>query len=220
MDPRRGPERRHGRAVRPGTGTGIGTGTAPPVRELGTQLGGRSVSLSADFGVFSPDRVDDGTAMLLAAASRLPVTSAVADIGIGYGVLALGLLAADRAERAFGTDVDCVALWLAGLNARRLEVPLELAADPDPLAVPPTPLTVCNVPTHIGVEATRSLMGGLVQRAATGRLLAVVHRSLEQRYARYLSAAGLTVSTEPGPAHTVLDTGPDRLPKAGRPARR
>ena len=176
-----------------------------PIRAYGTSIGGRPVELLADFGVFSPDRVDDGTALLLTRTLELPPTDVVADIGTGNGVLAVGLMVGGHTRRAVGTDVDCVALWLAGLNARRLGLPLELAASADPAAVARTALTVCNVPTHIDAERSRALLAGLVRRATDGRLLAVVHRALERRYAQHLDDAGLLVSTYPGETHTVLD---------------
>src|SRR5258708_30460212 len=42
---------------------------------------------------------------------------------------------------------DCIALWLAAENSRACGVPLTLACTPDPGAIGPTPLTVCNIPT-------------------------------------------------------------------------
>jgi hypothetical protein len=102
------------------------------------------------------------------------------------------------------TDIDSVALWLAEQNARRHGVDLTVACTPVPTDVPPTPLTVCNIPTHIDAVASTFLMVGLARRAAHRRLLIVVHQSLEQRYARHLTQVGLAVKRYPGPAHTVL----------------
>ena len=50
-------------------------------------------------------------------------------------------------------------------------------------------------------------MGGLLRRARSGRLLAVVHASLEMRYARYFTQAGLRPVRHSGAAHVVLDSG-------------
>jgi len=84
-------------------------------------------------------------------------------------------------------------------------VPLALACTPDPAAIDPTPLTVCNVPTHIDRHDTERFMASLAGRARQGRLLAVVHASLEARYTRHLEAHGLRVGRHPGPAHVVLE---------------
>jgi hypothetical protein len=109
------------------------------------------------------------------------------------------------AQAAVGTDVDCLALWLAEQNANAHGVPLALHCDPDPSSVPLTPLTLCNIPTHINAEQTARFMAGLVRRAEHGTLLVVVHASLEHRYTRHLTAARLPVSRHPGPAHVVLE---------------
>lgn len=177
----------------------------PAPRRFTALLGGRRVELAADYGIFSPDRVDDGTALLLEVALRHPPVELVADVGTGYGPLAIGLVLAGAARAAVATDVDCVALWLAGENARASGVPLALTCTPDPAAIEPTPLTVCNVPTHIDRRQTERFMAGLAGRTRRGRLLAVVHASLEDRYTRYLEAHGLRVRRHPGAAHVVLD---------------
>lgn len=167
-------------------------------------LGSRRTRLRADYGVFSPGHVDEGSALLLDVALRYPAVSTVADVGIGYGTLAIGLVLNSAAESAAGTDVDCVALWLARQNADAAGVPLRLGWDADPASMPPTRLTVCNIPTHISAGQTRLLMAGLADRARHGTVLAVVHASLADRYTRYLTASRLRVERHQGAAHVVL----------------
>jgi 16S rRNA G1207 methylase RsmC len=177
----------------------------PEPRRFTALLGSRRVELAADYGVFSPERLDDGTALLLDVALRQPPVDRVADVGVGCGPLAIGLVLQGVARAAVATDVDCVALWLAGENARACGVPLTLACTPDPAAIEPTPLTVCNVPTHIDRHETARFMAALAARARHGRLLAVVHASLEARYRRHLETHGLLVRRHPGAAHVVLE---------------
>jgi 16S rRNA (guanine1207-N2)-methyltransferase len=197
---------------------------APPApRRYEAVLGPARVRLLADYGVFSPDHVDDGTALLLDVALAHPRVDRVADIGVGCGPLAIGLLLAGVAGAVTGTDVDCAALWLAAENARACGVALALRCTPDPAAAGPTPLTVCNVPTHIDRRETERFMAALAERARHGRLLAVVHASLEARYAGHLEAAGLGVGRHAGPAHVVLDAaaaGADRGRMRGMRPRR
>lgn len=169
-----------------------------------TAQDGRQLSFAADYGVFSPRRIDDGTALLIEFARREPVSDVIADIGIGYGAIAISLVAAGAAGRAVGSDVDTIALALAARNATTNAVALELMATPDPTALPPTPVTVCNVPTHIDSEATARLCAALASRARTGVLLAVVHASLERRYAGLFADTGRRVSRHPGASHIVL----------------
>jgi 16S rRNA G1207 methylase RsmC len=179
-------------------------GAVPPPHDLPPPRSFEAGPLrfEADYGVFSPDRIDPGSALLLDVA---PAAEAVADIGAGYGALAVSLLASGRAARALGTDVDSVALWLAERNARAAGVELHTALDPDPLSVERTPLTVCNVPTHLDARRSAALMGGLAKRARDGRLLAVVHASLAERYARHLTLPGLALSRHAGGEHVVLE---------------
>lgn len=195
---------RQGRTVRLHGPAPAAVNPPPAPRHFLAKLGAATVELSADYGVFSPDGVDEGSAQLLDVALRHAPVETVADIGIGYGPLAVGLVVNDIARSAVGTDVDCIALWLAHRNAAANSVPLAVQCSPDPTSVPPTPLTVCNIPTHIDAAQTRRLMAGLVRRATHGTLLAVVHASLEARYTRYLAAAKLRVERHPGRAHVVL----------------
>jgi 16S rRNA G1207 methylase RsmC len=179
----------------------------PPPREFTARLGNREATLAADYGVFSPGHLDEGTELLLSVALEGPEVPGVADIGTGYGALSIGLLLNGAAGSAVGTDVDCVALWLAAENAKRNGVPLSLLCTGEPTDAPPTPLTVCSVPTHINRTETERLMAGLAARARQGRLLITFHGSLEARYTAHLERFGLSVRSRPGRAHVVLETG-------------
>lgn len=178
---------------------------APPAPEQFTaKVGARELTFDADYGVFSPRQVDEGTALLAEIAlAESPVTT-MSDIGVGYGPLAIVAVANDLAADAVATDVDSVALWLAQRNAARNGVRLSTVWSPDPLAAPTTELTLCNVPTHIDVRETEALLTALARRAAAGRLLIVVHSSIAHRYRRYFDVPSLSVRLYPGARHTVL----------------
>ena len=180
-------------------------GAVPPPHDLPAPRSFRAGGLTfeADYGVFSPERVDAGSALLLEVASSSGPVEAVADIGVGYGALAVSLVARGVARRAVATEVDSIAAWLAERNAATAGVELRLALDSDPLSVERTELTVCNVPTHVDARGSAELMAGLAERARAGRLLAVVHAALEERYARHLG--GLRITRHPGPEHVVLE---------------
>jgi 16S rRNA G1207 methylase RsmC len=183
-------------------------GAVPPPHELPPPrsfTAPRGLVFEADYGVFSPERIDPGSELLLEVAAALAPVEVVADIGAGYGALAVSLAAAGVAARAVGTEVDSIAAWLAERNAAAAGVELQLALDPDPLSVPRTPLTVCNVPTHLDAPRSAALMAALADRARDGRLLAVVHAGLEARYRRHLERPGIEISRHQGGAHVVLD---------------
>jgi 16S rRNA G1207 methylase RsmC len=192
-------------------------GAVPPPHELPPPrsfVSGDGLRFEADYGVFSSERVDPGSTLLLDVAARLAPVETLADVGVGYGALAISLVARGLAARAVASDVDSIALWLAERNAAAAGVPLEVELDSDPVSLERTPLTVCNVPTHLDAAGAAALMSGLAERAYDGRLLAVVHASLADRYARHLE--GLDVARHAGPQHVVLEVAPfRRLGRAG-----
>ena len=167
----------------------------------------RGLTFEADYGVFSAERIDPGSELLLDVTARTadPVET-VADIGTGYGALGIALVSGGQATRALATEVDSISAWLAERNARTAGVEMRVELDADPLVFAHTALTVCNVPTHLDAVRTASMMEGLCERARKGRLLAVVHGGLADRYARYL--AGLRVTRHEGGEHVVLDALP------------
>jgi 16S rRNA G1207 methylase RsmC len=198
---------RHGRS-RQLSGQAPAAADLPEPRRFTAEVGDAQLRLAADYGVFSPNGIDAGTELLLRVALLGPPVTALADVGTGYAPLAIGLLRNGIAPRAVATDVDCIALWLAERNSAENGVTaVETVWSADPGDVEPTPLTVCNVPTHITAEQTAALMAGLLRRARAGRLLAVVHASLEARYTRYFMAVGIRPTRHQGPHHVVLDSG-------------
>ena len=188
------------------TGVVPRTAELPTPRAYKTVIGEQELFFEADYGLFSIERVDDGTRLLAEVALQSPPVDVVADIGVGYGALAIGLVRNGVARRAAGTDVNCVALWLAKRNAAANRVQLTVTGSSDPSAAEDAELTVCNVPTHIDAAKTADLMRSLARRARGGRrLLIVVHASLEARYTGHLRRNGLTPVAHRGSAHVVLD---------------
>lgn len=197
--------KREGRLVRI-TGTPPATAELPEAKGFTATIGTRELGFIADYGVFSPGSVDRGTELLAEIALKQAPVETLADIGVGYGALAVGLVRNGIAGRAVATDVDCLALWLAMRNAAANGVELKVSCTPDPLQTEMTRLTVCNVPTHIDAAQSTEFMQALAQRTrAGGTLLAVVHAALESRYTVHLERAALKVRRHPGPAHVVLE---------------
>ncbi len=73
--------------------------------------------LETDSGVFSPDRLDPGTRVLLESVPEPPQEGDLLDLGCGYGPIALTM--AKRAPRAtvWAVDVNRRAVELCGRNA-------------------------------------------------------------------------------------------------------
>jgi len=156
------------------------------------------VRFAADWGVFSREHLDEGTRALLDAAMRHDAPFVV-DVGTGYGPIPVLLAKAGRCARAIGTDIDLVALYLARLNAIANGVDVAFMALADPTKVDPSPLTLCEIPSH--TPDTSALVAGLMRRGRDGVVLVAVHRGIEERYRALLGGAPTVSRSE---THAVL----------------
>jgi 16S rRNA (guanine1207-N2)-methyltransferase len=134
-------------------------------------------------GLFSWDRIDDGSALL---AAHLPddLSGTVADFGCGWGYLSRALLA-----RCAGvTRLDLIDAEHRALEAARQNIAdrraafhwLDLLTDPVPALYD---AIVCNPPFHAGRAAEPALGQGFIEAAAKalkvgGRLFLVANRGL------------------------------------------
>ncbi|SIO91410.1 class I SAM-dependent methyltransferase [Nocardiopsis sp. JB363] len=73
--------------------------------------------LHTDRGVFSPDKVDLGTRVLLESVPAPPPEGDLLDVGCGYGPIALTLAHRAPNARVLGVDVNARAVSLARRNA-------------------------------------------------------------------------------------------------------
>lgn len=153
--------------------------------------------LAADRGVFSADRVDPGTRVLLEAVPPPPASGELLDLGCGYGPVALTM--ARRAPQAtvWAVDVNerAVALCarnaseagLTGVRARRPEeVPAGVRFD----------AIWSNPPVRVGKAAMRELLTAWLTRLAPGGVAyLVVHRHLgSDSLHRWLAGQGWPTS--------------------------
>lgn len=136
--------------------------------------------LATDRGVFSADRIDPGTRILLETVPPPPTTGALLDLGCGYGPIAL--TAAHRAPGivAWGLDVNERALRMAELNvqtARLDNVKFVLNHQiPEDLRFA---VIWSNPPIRIGKAAMHELLTTWLDRLSPGGLAhLVVHRHL------------------------------------------
>lgn len=179
----------------------------PEPASFATRLGGFEVCLAADWGVFSSGAVDDGTRQLFDVAAQRGSLAQITDVGAGCGALAVGLALAGGSGSAVATEVDSVALMLTEMNAFRAGVQVRTLLDDDPLAAPPSALTVCNFPTHLSREASNRLLSALCRRADAGDVLIVVHASLEHRFSTTIASAGGRAEVVARDSHAVLSIG-------------
>ncbi|WP_420112271.1 class I SAM-dependent methyltransferase [Pseudactinotalea sp.] len=138
-------------------------------REIDVVLRGRSVRVTTDRGVFSGDRLDPGTAVLLSHVPDPPPTGTVLDLGCGWGPIALSLAAASPQARVIGVDVNPRALALTSQNATALGLAVEVA-EPDALLAAEPDLALdllwSNPPIRVGKDVLHAMLRTWLPRLA------------------------------------------------------
>jgi 16S rRNA G1207 methylase RsmC len=148
-------------------------------RRVRLRVDDRSVSLRSATGVFSAERVDPGTRVLLRTAPRPPGEGALLDLGCGYGPIACALaLRSPRAE-VWAVDVNARARELAaanaadlGLNGLHVAAPGEVPDDVRFAAI------YSNPPVRVGKAALHDLLWQWrprLQPAAAAHLVVARH---------------------------------------------
>lgn len=136
-------------------------------RQIAVRLDGRSVTLTTAKGVYSPERLDPGTAVLLAGAPDPSPTGDLLDLGCGWGPIALTLALRSPAARVWGVDVNRRALDLARANAGELGVETITFCEPDDVPDDVRFATIwSNPPIHVGKAALHALLERWLPRLA------------------------------------------------------
>jgi 16S rRNA G1207 methylase RsmC len=89
-------------------------------RSLRVRLAGREVTVRTAPGIFSPDGLDKGTAVLLREVPDPPAEGDLLDLGCGWGPVGLTLALLSPGARVWAVDVNERSLALAQANARAL----------------------------------------------------------------------------------------------------
>ncbi|NHI16464.1 class I SAM-dependent methyltransferase [Microbacterium excoecariae] len=90
------------------------------LRRMRVALAGREVDVTTARGVFSPERIDKGTEVLLQNAPAAPAGGDFLDLGCGWGPVALSLALESPHARVWALDVNERALDLVRRNAQAL----------------------------------------------------------------------------------------------------
>ncbi|WP_240646093.1 class I SAM-dependent methyltransferase [Georgenia sp. SYP-B2076] len=155
------------------------------LRPLHVRLRGTDVHVQVAAGVFSGDRLDLGTRVLLDAVDDPPATGTLVDVGCGWGPVTLALAQASPGARVYGVDVNERALDLTRRNAASLGLGnvtvLEAGAALARLAGAGTQVDEIwsNPPIRVGKAALHDLLRAwLALLAPTGRAQLVVQKNL------------------------------------------
>lgn len=169
-------------------------GTASRRRSVDLVLPDLHLRLDTDAGVFSPDRIDPGTRVLLETVPAPPPAGDLLDLGCGYGPIALTLAKRSPQSMVWGVDVNRRALELAESNAHTADldnVRFRVADDIDPglrfAAI------WSNPPIRIGKDALHDLLLAWLPRLTPGGAAhLVVQRHLgSDSLQRWLDGQGL-----------------------------
>ncbi len=106
-------------------------GSDPKPRTIRVTLAGREVEVDTAAGIFSPDRIDVGTSVLLSHAPVPPPSGNLLDLGCGWGPIALSLALESPHATVWAVDVNERALDLVRANAEKLRIPNVTAVTPD-----------------------------------------------------------------------------------------
>jgi len=90
------------------------------LRTISVRLAGRELQLTTAGGIFSPDRVDTGTQVLLGHVPAPPPGGDFLDLGCGWGPISLSLALESPHARVWAVDVNERALDMVRRNAEAL----------------------------------------------------------------------------------------------------
>jgi 16S rRNA (guanine1207-N2)-methyltransferase len=157
-----------------------GPGDPPRRRPISVILAGREVEVVTAAGVFSADRLDLGTRVLLREVDPPPATGNLLDLGCGWGPLAMSMALHSPEASVWAVDVNPRAVALTAENAGRLDLRNVRAVAPQEI---PNELEFSaiwsNPPIRIGKPALHALLMQWLPRLAPGAAAhLVVQRNL------------------------------------------
>jgi len=149
-------------------------------RPLRVRLDGEAVELESAPGVFSGERLDPGTAVLLDVVPGPPAEGDLLDLGCGWGPLALTMARRSPRARVWAVDVNERARQVTSANAARLGLDGVRAVAPDDV---PDDVHLAalwsNPPIRVGKAALHELLERWLPRLAPdGTAHLVVQKNL------------------------------------------
>ena len=139
------------------------------LRQISVQLGGRDYQVTTAGGIFSPDRIDVGTSVLLSYAPEPPPGGHLLDIGCGWGPIALSLALASPRATVWAVDVNERALDLVRRNADTLGLLNINAVRPEDVPAEIEFMTIwSNPPIRVGKTELHDLLERWLPRLEAG----------------------------------------------------
>jgi 16S rRNA (guanine1207-N2)-methyltransferase len=138
-------------------------------RVIHARLAGRDVELTTANGVFSPERIDTGTQVLLASVPAPPPGGNLLDLGCGWGPIALTLALESPHATVWAVDVNERALDLVRANAEMMSIRNIKAVTPENVPDDVRFMTLwSNPPIRVGKNELHGLLENWLPRLEAG----------------------------------------------------
>ncbi|MEF2976501.1 class I SAM-dependent methyltransferase [Subtercola sp. YIM 133946] len=129
------------------------------LKEIPVTIAGRSFQATTAGGVFSPDRVDAGTQVLLSNTPAPPPGGNLLDVGCGWGPISLALALLSPHATVWAVDVNERALDLVRANAAKLGLDNVNAVLPSDVPDDILFMTIwSNPPIRVGKDELHNLL--------------------------------------------------------------
>jgi 16S rRNA G1207 methylase RsmC len=139
------------------------------LRPFTVRLAGQTRQLTTANGIFSPERVDTGTQVLLDHVPSAPPAGQLLDLGCGWGPLALTLALESPHATVWAVDVNTRALDVVRRNAHTLGLTNVNAATPEDVPADLQFTTVwSNPPIRVGKSELHDLLERWLPRLEPG----------------------------------------------------
>ncbi len=128
-------------------------------KTISAELAGRHLDLTTANGVFSSERVDSGTQVLLANVPAPPPGGNLLDLGCGWGPIALTLAMESPHATVWAVDVNRRAIDLVRRNAEALGLSNVNAVTPDDVPAELAFMTIwSNPPIRVGKNELHAML--------------------------------------------------------------
>ncbi len=144
-------------------------GSELKLRTIHATLAGASREVVTAGGVFSPDRIDTGTQVLLASVPAPPPGGNLLDLGCGWGPIALTLAIESPHATVWAVDVNERALDLVRANAEKMSITNLNAVSPEDVPDDVMFMTIwSNPPIRVGKHELHGLLERWLPRLEYG----------------------------------------------------
>ena len=144
-------------------------GSELKTRTIHARIAGSDYELITANGVFSPERIDTGTQVLLSSVPTPPPGGNLLDLGCGWGPVALTLALESPHATVWAVDVNERALDLVRANAEKMSIVNINAVTPDNVPDSITFMTIwSNPPIRVGKNELHGLLEKWLPRLEAG----------------------------------------------------